>query len=360
MTILTHLHFLAINDSSGVGDFFRQIGGLLIITCAAGLIWIGLMALVMQRAAERRRRAQLGLEPLPAIHVTAYRWIMNAINPPDAGKAAAPERSRPAARSEPMPAPDLEMLTGDLPQPDLADMTGHDVPRAAPETVSPTPEPEPPVEEAADFTPPTESGVGEDTTPEQPSQGEPPDSVELLRVWRDLTDGALVVEIGGKRFRSLSELRGADLERQFRNVVRDLDALSAPPRPAPPSRSAAKDETPPRKTRAKQPPPEEPPPAAMGPGAMLRQMRRAAMGQAPEPVEQKPERSIADQIEDLLQARIAETPSFSGREIHVRPSLAGGVRIEVDGKFYDGVGDVDDGDVRDLLAGVVREWEESQ
>lgn len=359
MSLLVHLHFLAINDSSGVGDFFRQIGSLLIITCAAGLIWIGLMALVMQRAAERRRRARLGLEPLPGFHVAAYRWIMNAINPPTAGPAA-PSRSRPAARPEPMPAPDLDMLTGDLPQPDLVDMTGLDTPRKAPEPVSPSPEPEPPVEEVHDFAPETAPVSGEDAAPDQPPQGEPPDSVELLRVWRDLTDGALVVEIGGKRFRSLGELRGADLERRFRNVVRDLDALAAPPRQTPPSRSATKDETLPRKTRAKQPPPEEAPPASMGPGAMLRQMRRAAMGQTPEPVEQKPERSIADQIEDLLQARLAETPSFSGREIHVRPSLAGGVRIEVDGKFFDGVGDVDDSDVRDLLSGVVREWEESQ
>jgi hypothetical protein len=178
-------------------------------------------------------------------------------------------------------------------------------------------------------------------------------------VWRDLTDGTLVVEIGRRRFRSLNELRGADLERRFRNVVRDLDALSTPPRRAPAAPSPAREETPPAKARPK-PPSEEVPPTSMGPGAMLRQMRRVAMGQTPEPVEQKPELSIADQIEDLLQARLAEMPSFSGREIHVRPSLTGGVRIEVDGRAYEGVGDVDDGDVRDLLADVVREWEESQ
>jgi hypothetical protein len=358
MSILYHLHILAINDSSGVGDFLNQIGGLLIVTCAAGLIWIGLMALVMQRATERRRRAQLGLEPLPAFHVTAYRWIMNTVSPPAASQPTATPRSRPAARREPTPAPDLDMLTSDLPQPDLADMTGHDAPREAPARVSPFPEPEPPVEEVPASPPPPEPEYDEDAAPDLPPQEEPPDSVELLRVWRDLTDGALVVEIGGKRFRSLNELRGADLERRFRNVVRDLDALSTPPRRAPAPSSSARDETPPATARPQ--PPEGAQPTSMGPGAMLRQMRRVAMGQGPEPVEQKPERSIADQIEDLLQARLAEIPSFSGREVHVKPSLSGGVRIEVDGKVYDGVGDVDDDDVRDLLAGVVRDWEESQ
>jgi hypothetical protein len=359
MSILYHLHILAINDSSGVGDFLSQIGGLLIVTCAAGLLWIGLMALVMQRATERRRRAQLGLEPLPAFHITAYRWIMNTVSPPAAKQPDATPRSRPAARQEPVPAPDPDMLTGDLPQPDLAAMTGHDAPREAPVRVNPFPEPEPPVEEVPASSPPPEPVYGEDAVPDQPPQGEPPDSVELLRVWRDLTDGMLVVEIGGKRFRSLNELRSADLERRFLNVVRDLDTLSTLPRKAPAPSSPARDETPPATARP-QPPPEEGQPTSMGPGAMLRQMRRVAMGQTPEPVEQKPERSIADQIEDLLQARLAEMPSFSGREVHVRPSLSGGVRIEVDGKVYDGVGDVDDDDVRDLLAGVVREWEESQ
>jgi hypothetical protein len=313
----------------------------------------------MQRATERRRRAQLGLEPLPAFHITVYRWIKKVVSPRAASQSDAPPGARPAPRREPMPAPDLDMLTGDLPQPDLAAMTGYDGPREAPTPVSPSPEPEPPVEEAVpDSPPPPEPVYAEDAVPDQPPQGEPPDSVELLRVWRDLTDGALVVEIGGKRFRSLNELRSADLERRFRNVVHDLDALSTPPRRAP-APSSPRDETPPAATRP-QPPQEDAQPASMGPGAMLRQMRRVAMGQTPEPVEQKPERSIADQIEDLLQARLAEMPSYSGREVHVRPSLSGGVRIEVDGKVYEGVGDVDDGDVRDLLADVVREWEESQ
>jgi hypothetical protein len=192
---------------------------------------------------------------------------------------------------------------------------------------------------------------------------QPRDSVEVLRVWRDLSDGMLIVEIDGKQFRSLNDLRSAELERRFLNVVRDLNALSTPGYRAdlPPS---AIDPAP-------QNAPAAPPPAAkeagadamspsLSPGSMFRQMRRVAMGQKPEPVEIKPTLSIAEQIEELLQARLAELPAHLDRAIHVRPSLHGGVQIEVDGRYYEGIGEVEDDEVRNLLIDIVREWEQSQ
>ncbi len=93
---------------------------------------------------------------------------------------------------------------------------------------------------------------------------------------------------------------------------------------------------------------------------MLRQMRRVAMGQTPEPIEARPVLSIAEQIEALLQERLVDHPDFSQRAIHVSPSLHGGVKIEVDGKSYEGVGDVEDEAVRNFLIDIVREWEQSQ
>ncbi len=98
----------------------------------------------------------------------------------------------------------------------------------------------------------------------------------------------------------------------------------------------------------------------MKPGTMFRQMGRAAMGQSPQAADEKPSLTIADQIEALLQARLVNLPSYSRRTIHVRPSVSGGVKIEVDGQYYDGVGDVTDPDVRELLMDVVREWESQQ
>jgi len=93
--------------------------------------------------------------------------------------------------------------------------------------------------------------------------------------------------------------------------------------------------------------------------SMLRQVTRMAMGQPAETPQEQPALSIADQIEDLLQEHLRETPQFAGHTIHVRPALSGGVQIEVNGKFYEGVGDIDEEEVRVLLMAVVREWEES-
>jgi len=352
-------HFLAQSDSSNMGDFFGQISGLLLLTCGAGIVWMGLMALVFQRAVERRRRAAAGLPPLPGIHVAAYRWLTGqrepAAVPAGASLAmASPARQRPAARSAPVPAPDLSLLTGDLPQPEFSDLVPDEEPAPTADWGEPADIDEIPAagDDSAMRAEPAEAVpvVPAEPAPEAPV---PADAVELLRVWRDLSDGSLVVEIGGRRFQSLAELRSADLERRFLNVVRDLDGLAERP-PSPPTAAPTQGGV------APAPKAGDPSAPSMTPGSMLRQMTRAAMGQAPEPVPEQPDLNIADQIEDLLQERLAGDPAFEQRSIHVKPALDGGVRIEVDGAYYDGVGDVADEDVRALLMTVVREWEQRQ
>jgi len=336
-------------DSSGTMDFLSQISSLLIVTCAAGIIWVVLMAFVMSRARERKRRAQQGLPPLPGAHTVAYQKMKTWLNPPP--QSAPPFSPPTAAPASPPPAPDLSLLMGDLPpaQPPLGEMFPEPVPDEA-SYASATPS-------RQEHAIPMIDSVPIEESMSVPSVDEPQDAVELLRVWRDLADGGLIMEIGGRRFRSVRELRSADLERRFQSVVRDLVALaqvqptreeSKPPATTAPGRATI------------QPAPETEAPPSLSPGSMFRQMTRAAMGQAPTPREEKPLLSIADQIEDLLQARLVDLPEFRQRVIHVRPSMQGGVRIEVDGEFYDGVGDVQDPAVRDLLMDVVREWESKQ
>ncbi len=387
---LIWLHVLAQTNSSDTTGFLRQISGLLIITCAAGLVWIGLMAIIFQRGAERRRRVARGLEPLPPLHVSLYRWAQRLVNP----ASAAPRAQTSGVEADSTPAPDLSMLVDDLPEPDLADMVGleDDEPvesgdlahefaleteppaaipdeEAAAENVIPVDdiEPEPqPGSAGVDY----DEAVTDEFPPQEAREETPADAVELLRVWRDLSDGALILEIGGRRFRTLNDLRGTELERRFVTIVRDLSAMTqAAGRTPAPTPSA------PRKASPKTPEPTAPdadaaaPPAgdeidmtalSMSPGTMFRQMTRVAMGQGPEPVEHQPTLSLAEQIEDRLQERLESLPEYKGRKIHVRPAPDGSVRIEVDGVFYDGVGDVADDDVRALIADVVREWSDSQ
>jgi len=71
-------------------------------------------------------------------------------------------------------------------------------------------------------------------------------------------------------------------------------------------------------------------------------------------------RSMADEIEELLQHRMTLTPDYALRSIHIRPAPDGGVRIEVDGQWYDGIGDVPDDAVRAFLQNVIQEWESRQ
>jgi hypothetical protein len=313
---------LALSDSSGTGDFLRQVSGLIALTCAAGVLWLGLMALVLQRAAERKRRAAQGLEPLPSLPVAIYRRLVGAGGSP--GVVATPAAPPPKAA---VPLPDLAMLTGDLGAQPAA-------PPAFPEPAEPPARP-PSVEPAA------ESVTQPDPAP-LPAQ----DAVELLRVYRDLADGGLILVIGGQRFRSLTELRDADLERRFQLILRDLEMLAQMETPSASPVGAAPE------------PPVEDVSAQLP--SFLRQMRRVAIGQTPEPVEPVQERSIAEEIEDLLQERLRGLPEFAGREIHVRPALHGGVSIEVDGVFYEGVGEVADEAVRALLTEVVRAWEKGR
>ncbi len=316
---------LALSDSSGTGDFLRQVSGLIAITCVAGILWLGLMALVLQRAAERRRRAAQGLEPLPSLPVAIYRRLVGSGSASGGKVSVAPPSSKVT-----VPLPDLTMLTGDL-------------------GAQPAPPPSSPVQPAAPSDP-TDSGqpaAVSQSAPESPPLPPARDTVELLRVYRDLADGGLILVIGDQQFRSLDELRNADLERRFQLILRDLEALAQIAQPAASPVSAAPEA--PADDVPTQPP------------SFLRQMRRVAMGQTPEPlVPPTPQRSIAEEIEDLLQERLRGLPEFGGREIHVRPALSGGVSIEVDGAFYQEVGEVPDEAVRALLMEVVRTWEKGR
>jgi hypothetical protein len=67
-------------------------------------------------------------------------------------------------------------------------------------------------------------------------------------------------------------------------------------------------------------------------------------------------KSIAMQINDILQARISRTP-FEKRGISVSDGPEHGVQVTLDGQKYPGVKDVPDEEVRNLIRSCVLEWE---
>lgn len=350
-----------------LGDFLYQVRGLVAFVCALAILWVALLVLTIQRNAERRRRQKLGLEPLPNMWVSLYRWIMQK----DSGQDKTPDAPArvPPADDDALLAPDLGLLTGDLGEPDWDVFDGPDAAPDAPTAIVPERARSVPAEplaaddeaEMIEDVPMTDHDDALPVMPRGSADSAPPaDSVELLRVFRDLSDGTLIVEVDGRRFSSADELAGANLTRRFSKVVKDLaqwvrDAQMRTAQ-APPAPPVAPAPTPGTAARHSLPDDEMP---SMGPGTMFRQMTRAAMGHKPEtpPAEDTPDLSIPEQIEELLQARLIHMPEFRERTIHVKPSLSGGVRIQVDDTYYEGVGDIADDDVRALLQDVVREWE---
>lgn len=201
----------------------------------------------------------------------------------------------------------------------------------------------------------------------QPSQAAYGDAVEVFRVLRDLADGSLIVEIDGQAYHRLSDIADAQVGRRFVANARALAhfalLIKGPPPPAPPPQAPAPTlvETPPPAAPSPQPPrprvsttagPVEPVP--MRPIKALRQQRDKEEGEEP-PAQMI---SVADEIEALLQHRLASDPGFVGRSLHVRPGPGGGVRIEVDGRPYEAVGEVPDPEVRDFIQETIRMWNE--
>lgn len=241
--------------------------------------------------------------------------------------------------------------------------------------------------------------LGDDAPGEQWASPAPimPDQVHLntgaviradpvLSVMRDPRDGHLVVVIDDVGYRSLAD--EPHIKEGFINVMRELsdvvtkrDEIGGPagapapmplaekPKPAPAVEEpvqAAEPAPPPRPARPSAPPPPITPDGKM-PGDLpsyklddtaSEPHKSGLFGRAryePKPV---PELNIAMAIEAYLQHKLRHTDGYAGREIHVHSAPGGGVRIEVDGEFFDAVSDVTDADVRSFLQETIQEWQD--
>lgn len=193
------------------------------------------------------------------------------------------------------------------------------------------------------------------------------DVVEVMRIMRDLADGSLIVEINGQRYRRLTDITDAQVGRRFIGNAQALarfarlgdvdipeeqeDLPYISDSPVPPSASLPT-ELPPLPSA----PPLQPTAATGG----WHEAGAGGSGSGGAGDAETAAKSMPEQIEELLQFRLARTPEMAHRSIHVRPAMDGGVRIEVDGRFYDGVGSVTDAPVREFIQATIREWEARQ
>jgi len=188
------------------------------------------------------------------------------------------------------------------------------------------------------------------------------DAIEVMRIFRDLADGSLLVEINGQRYRRLADITDAQIGRRFIGNAQALARfallgdLNIPDNWAeipPESMSQVTPSTPPALPpvqRSTSPPPTD----------SARRGGLFSSGRSNSEAEPTPELSMVEQIEELLQFRLAATPELAQRSIHLRPAHDGGVRIEIDGSFFEGVGEVPDNQIREFIQSTIREWEARQ
>ncbi len=150
-----------------------------------------------------------------------------------------------------------------------------------------------------------------------------------------------VVEISGRRYRQLDEIRDPDQrDRVIRALTRLQEFVGADhqARPAIPAARIS-----------------PPAAAAEGPRPAGRWGRKSDSGRELPPV---PAISVAGEIEALLQQRLAQMPDMRARRIHIHQTPEGGVAIEVDGEWFDGVDDVTDPAARALIQAAIKDWED--
>ncbi len=309
-----------------VGDFLRQIPPFpIILLCGSAiLLMISIFLIVRARIIKAQERATLPF-------------------------------SEPA--SAPMYPPAAQADMGDLPDLDL--LVGSSAPPPAPSTAAPRQ---------------PRKGLQAVSL----SDGGSAEAVEVMAIMRDVVNGGLIIQMGDKTYRNLTS--DENFKTDFLKVMRELSPLvkGAPvaSTTADMNDTPAQEEAPPSPydvadapAPAQPPKPYIPPPPAPDgsiPGALPRYdidhqpvapAKRGLLGRGKLDLPPVPELNVAGSIETYLQHKLRYTPEYSGRSIHVHPAPDGGVAIEVDGQFFETVGDVSDSEVRDFLSTTIQEWQ---
>ncbi len=262
----------------------------------------------------------------------------------------------------------------------------------------------PQVSAAGKGRPPVSDRIGRAATPTEAdkhaTQASSPG--EIMRVIRDERTGRVLVEVGGQRYAHIKEIKDAQVGRRVLWAIADLirftggmvaspqamraarvEARSpgggrAVPRTTPARARSAVQPTPPAVKEPSPVPPsnkeELPPrPPASAPSAVTPEttafssqpkarynivefFRRGF--QPREPVEPLPApTSFVDEIEEILQRRIAERTTPLSRSVHVRTGPEGLLQIVVGVEVYDSADDIPYPEIKSLIKAAVAEWE---
>lgn len=313
----------------GVSDFLQQIPlSLIVMFCGSALALLAALTFIVNARARRRANAVAG---------TSAALYSAPVNQSTSGANA--------------DLPDLDSLvTGELP--------------------------------ALEIPPPRPNRSGTYTV--ALADGEMLEAVDVLTVLRDVADGGLLIQIGEKIYRNPPALADADFKRRFNTIVSELarNLSVTPPRSpisAPPVESAVSassgeavegspaqapyemptdaDMLPPRSTATTRAAPGDLPKFTLPQTPLQPKPLRRVPKPTNEPI---PEIDVGGSVESYLQFKLEQSDEFAGRSIHIRPNPKGDLVIEVDGKFYESVADVEDVIAQAFLRAAIEEWQSRQ
>lgn len=81
------------------------------------------------------------------------------------------------------------------------------------------------------------------------------------------------------------------------------------------------------------------------------------LGAATQPESAMPSLNLADQINEIVQARLRYALLSRRPEVIISSSLSGGIRIKVDSEYYNAPDEIPDLEVRQLIKDSIKEWE---
>lgn len=232
------------------------------------------------------------------------------------------------------------------------------------------------------------NSLREDVPPAEEGADAPPGGKKgryspVARLWREKGSGRLVVEMDGRTLVTTEPLNDIQRER-LEKAERDFRAwlgmgleAVAPPAPSVPSAPQVPTKAQPAAAPVQSAPPAVPP--AAPPPAQTASPATPPAQQSPPPIRTIPftppgvppavippaaaatraNRSIVEQIEDILQEMLVGTP-LSGRGIHLHQDPARGVVVQVGLEYFDGIDSVPDPEIKSVLKSAVAAWEKSQ
>jgi hypothetical protein len=201
--------------------------------------------------------------------------------------------------------------------------------------------------------------------------------LEIMRIWRLPPLGKLVVEANGERYTSLGEIKDPKLKQRLLAAIGELipfvggyqslvDIGLAPALTPPTPTSAADPADSEELTREQEAflarlQAERDELASRKPGRLRSISSAEPLVTFTEKGEVKPAipigpKSIAEQIDEILQKHLKADPKLADRLVHLEENPAGGLHIRVDGVYYEKPADVPDREVQLAIKMAVKEW----